>query len=106
MSLADSLAWQTHLPNPTADSTSLLNQAHVQYQSVNGRSTVDKSAETQTNIRLASHLVRTPNSRSGGHEFETPLWRELGALTKSGKIFGVTSFYRLVFSKTIILQNV
>jgi hypothetical protein len=30
-----------------------------------------------------------PNSISGGHEFESPVWRELGALTKSGKILGV-----------------
>ncbi len=88
MSLADSLDWQTDLPDATADSTSLLNQAHVQYQSGTGRSTVDKSAETQTNIRLASHLVRMPNSRSGGHEFEFPLRRELGALTKVERSLG------------------
>ncbi len=31
-----------------------------------------KPAETQTSIRLASHLVRAPNSKSGGHEFESP----------------------------------
>jgi hypothetical protein len=42
-------------------------------------------AETQTSIWLASHLVRVPNSRSGGHEFKSPMRRELGALTKSGK---------------------
>ncbi len=30
---------------------------------------VEKPAETS--IRLASHLVRAPNSRSGGHELET-----------------------------------
>ncbi len=40
-----------------------------------------------------SHLVRAPNSRSGGHEFESPLRQELGALTKSGKTFGARSFY-------------
>ncbi len=34
--------------------------------------------DTQTSIRLASYLVREPNSRSGGHEFG----RELSALTK------------------------
>jgi hypothetical protein len=28
---------------------------------------VEKPAETQISIRLASHLVRAPNSRSGGH---------------------------------------
>ncbi len=50
MSLADSLALQTHLANAMADSASLLNQAHVQYQSVTGGSTVEKPAETQTNI--------------------------------------------------------
>jgi hypothetical protein len=76
--------WQTQLSDTTADSTSLLNQAHVQYQSGTGGSTVEKPAETQTSIRLACHLVRAPNSRSGEHEFETPMRRELGALTKSG----------------------
>ena len=45
------------------------------------------------NIRLASHLVRAPNSRSGGHEFESLMRWELGALTKSGKTLGVRSFY-------------
>ncbi len=88
MSLADSHAWQTHLPDATEYDTSLLNQAHVQYQSGSGGSTVEKPAETQTSIRLASHLVMVPNSRSGGHEFESPMWWELGALTKSGKILG------------------
>jgi hypothetical protein len=53
--------WQTHLPDSTADSTSLLNQAHVQYQSGTGGSTVEKPAKTQTSIRLTSHLVRAPN---------------------------------------------
>ncbi len=91
--MADSLAWQTHLPDATADNTSLLNQAHVQYQRGTGGSTVEKPAETQTNFRLASHLVRAPNSRSGGPEFKSPMWRELSALTKSGKILGVRPFY-------------
>ncbi len=45
---------------------------------------VEKPAETQTSIRLVSHLVRALNSRSGGREFESPMQRELGALTKSG----------------------
>jgi len=26
-------------------------------------------------------LVRAPNSRSGGREFKSPVWHELGALT-------------------------
>jgi hypothetical protein len=43
---------------------------------------VGKPAETQTSIELASYSVRVPNSRSGGHEFESPMRRELGALTK------------------------
>jgi hypothetical protein len=80
-SLVDSLAWQTHLPDATTYSTSLLNQAHVQYQNGTGGSTVEKPAETQTSIWLASHLVRGPYSRSGGREFESPMLRELGALT-------------------------
>jgi hypothetical protein len=54
---------------------------------------VEKAAKTQTSIRLASHLVRAPNSRSGGHEFESSMRREIGALTKSGKTHGVRSFY-------------
>ncbi len=67
--------WQTYLPSATADNTSLLNQAHVQYQRSTGGSTVEKPAETQTSIRLDSHLVREPsNSRSGGHEFESHVW--------------------------------
>jgi hypothetical protein len=80
--LADSLVWQTHLPNAKADDTCLLNQAHVQYQRGTGGSTVEKPAKTQTVIRLASHLVRVPNSRSWEHEFEFPAWWELAALTK------------------------
>jgi hypothetical protein len=43
---------------------------------------VEKPAEIQTSIRLASHLIRAPKSISGGCEFESPLRRELGALTK------------------------
>ncbi len=83
--MADSYAWQTHLPNATADDTSLLNQAHVRYQSGTGGSTVEKPTETHTSIRLASRLVRVPISRPGGHDFESPMGRELSALTKSGK---------------------
>ncbi len=48
--------------------------------------------DTQTH-RLASHLVRAPNSRSGGHEVEFPVRQKLGALTKSGKPLRVRSFY-------------
>jgi hypothetical protein len=65
---ADSLA--------IADNTSLLNQAHVQYQSGTGGSTVEKPAETQTSIWLASHLVRVCNSRSEVHEFEYPMRKD------------------------------
>ncbi len=54
---------------------------------------VEKPPKTQTSIRLASHLVRAPNCRSGARELESPMWRELSALTKSGKILGVRSFY-------------
>jgi hypothetical protein len=50
---------------------------------------VEKPAETQSSIRLASHLATAHNSRSGGREFESPMWRELGALTEDpwGQIF-------------------
>ncbi len=74
--------WQAHLPDATADDTSLLNQAHVQYLHGTGGSTVEKPADTQTSIQLASHLLRVPNSGSRGHEFESPVWLEHGALTK------------------------
>ncbi len=68
-SLVDSLAWQTHLPDTTADDTSLF---PMQYQ----RSTGGSYAETQTNIWLASYLVIAPNSSSGGLELykEEDLW--------------------------------
>jgi hypothetical protein len=59
--------------------------------------TVQKPAETQTSSQLARHLVRVPNSRSEGHEFVSPVRRELGALTKSGKNLGARSFYNHVF---------
>ncbi len=59
-----------------ADNT-LLNQAHMQYQSSTGEGNVEKPAETQTSIWLASHLVR-----SGGYEFESSMRQELVALTK------------------------
>ncbi len=39
----------------------------------------------------SSHLVRVPNSRSGGHEFESPVWRV--HWLKWIKILGVRSFY-------------
>jgi hypothetical protein len=43
--------------------------------------------ETQTSIWLASHLERlTPDLEE--HEFESPVRKELGALTKSEKILG------------------
>jgi hypothetical protein len=38
---------------------------------------VEKLPKTQTSIRLPSHLVRAPKSRSGGREFESPKRREL-----------------------------
>ncbi len=50
-SMADSLTWQTHLPDSPADNTSLLNQAHGQYQYGTGGSPVEKPAET---LKLAS----------------------------------------------------
>ena len=65
---------------------------------------VEKPAETQISIRLASHLVKALNSRSGGREFESPMRLELGALTKSGKILGVRSFYSGSSSVTPALQ--
>ncbi len=37
---------------------------------------VNKSAKTQTSNWLASSLVRAPNTLSGGHEFESPVWTD------------------------------
>ncbi len=54
---------------------------------------VEKPVETLRLHQLTSHLVRAPNSISGGHEFKSHVRQELGALTKSGKAFGVRSFY-------------
>jgi hypothetical protein len=43
--------------------------------------TVDKLAETQISIWKAIHLVRAPNSRSGGHELSSnPICAGFGAL--------------------------
>ncbi len=53
----------------------------------------EASRDTQTSIWLAVHLVRAPNSRIGGHEFGSLVWRQLVALTKKGKFMGVRSFY-------------
>ncbi len=52
----------------------------MQFQCGTGGSTVEKPAKTQISIRLASHFVRAPNS---GREFESPMRRELGAMTKN-----------------------
>ncbi len=86
----------------TAVNTSLLNQAHVQYQSGTGESTVEKTAKTQTTAYgwLAIKLEGLySNSRSGGHEFESPMRRELGALTKGGKTLGVRFFLQFLSSQ-------
>ncbi len=32
-------------------------------------------------VIYSGYLVRAPNSRSGGREFKSPVWHELGALT-------------------------
>jgi hypothetical protein len=56
-----------------------------------GPGDTEKPAETlrlASASLLASNLVRAPNSRSGGHEFESPVSQELGALTKRGKTLG------------------
>jgi hypothetical protein len=44
--------------------------------------------DTQISIRLASYLVRAPNSRSERHELKAPVWWELGALTEVGRSLG------------------
>ncbi len=40
------------------------------------RDTVETLADTQTKIRLASHLVKAIYSRSGKHEFKSPVWQD------------------------------
>jgi hypothetical protein len=58
----------------------ILLYTHVQYQCGTGGSYVEKPAETQTRVQLASHLVRAPNSKSGGREFGFQHGLEPGAL--------------------------
>ncbi len=55
--------WQTHLPDATADDTSLY-PSDIPKAVLEGAiySYLEKLAETQTSIWLASHLVRAPNS--------------------------------------------
>jgi hypothetical protein len=50
--------------------------------------------------------VRAPDSRSGGHEFESPVRQELGALTKSGKTLGVRSFYSIIVLALVLNYSV
>jgi hypothetical protein len=57
----------------------------VQYHCGTRGSYVVKPNKTQTSLRLASLLGRASSSRSGGHEFEFPVWRELSVLTKVGR---------------------
>jgi hypothetical protein len=84
MSLADSLARQTHLPNAKADNTSPT-KPMCSYQCGTGGSYVEKPAETWTIIPLASHLAGAPNSRSR-QEFDTLC--ELVALIKVERSLG------------------
>jgi hypothetical protein len=56
-------------------------------------STLSRVLEGAMLRSLPRHLVRAPTSRSGEHEFESPVRQELGGLTKSGKTLGVRSFY-------------
>ncbi len=47
-----------------------------------------------------SHSIRAPNSRSGGHKFESPVWQELGAVTKVERSVGsgLSSLHTIPFS--------
>jgi hypothetical protein len=83
--LADSFAWQNHLPDATSDDSSLLHQARVQYKLSTGASTEEK---TQAKVRLAGYLEKAPNSKAGVHEFGSPVWLELSALTKVERTLG------------------
>jgi hypothetical protein len=66
---APSLArdWQAHLSNATSIHPSAI---PTRYWRELCR---EACRDTQTSIRLASHLVKAPNSRSGGHELEFPV---------------------------------
>ncbi len=48
--------------------------------------------DTQT---IANHLVGAPNFRFGGHEFESSVRQELGALTKAEK--GQVFLHEIIF---------
>jgi hypothetical protein len=63
----------------------------MQYQSGIGGHYVEKPADTQNNIWLASHLVRKPNSLSGWREFESP------ALTSSQHSVNIEDLWGTVF---------
>ncbi len=52
-----------------SDKTSLLNKAHVQYQSVTGGSTVEKPDDNQISIRLA--LAKKPRIDEYQKSFST-----------------------------------
>jgi hypothetical protein len=64
------------------------NEALVSCIQYVGRYCREACRDTQTSIRLASHLVRVHYSSSEGHEFETPGWRELSAPTKVERSLG------------------
>ncbi len=60
------------MPRSSGQGPQLIPQAaRVQYQGGTGGSYIEKPAETQTSVRLASPLVRAHNSLSGGREFES-----------------------------------
>ncbi len=74
--------WQTHLPSRLTCPTPLL-YTQVQYPNAVLEGAMQRSLPRHSDQHgLASHLVRAPNSRSGGHEFESPMLQEFGALTK------------------------
>jgi len=52
-------------------------------------------------IRLASHINKAPSSRSGRHEFESPVWLERGALSKVERSLG-SGLSAVVISDMII----
>ncbi len=86
---------QTHMPGRLTCPMPLL-YTQVQYQNGTGGSYVENPRHSVQH-QLASHLVRAPNSRSGGHEFGSPVRQELTALTKSGKTLGVRPVYTGTF---------
>jgi len=88
---------------PTLQQTILL-YTQVQYQRGTGGTYVERAAETQTSIGLASHLVKAPISQSGRHEFESSA-RTWTRLYGNIEDFWAKVFYNKIFTIPIIRKE-